>query len=64
MAGGTEEDYLGAQMYWSHYDVDTNIKILQECRFQIIWSRIVVDSTDPSAAHLFVLAQRSETEDD
>ena len=58
VAGGIEEDYFGAQMYWSHYDAETNMKLFRECGFQVIWSRVVVDSTDPVAAHLFVLAQK------
>jgi ubiquinone/menaquinone biosynthesis C-methylase UbiE len=59
VSGGTEDDYLGVPMYWSHYDADTNIEMLQKAGFQAIWSRIVVESTDPSAAHLFVLARKS-----
>ena len=59
VSGGTEDDYLGVPMYWSHYDADTNIEMLQKAGFQVIWSKVVVDSTDPSAAHLFVLAQKS-----
>jgi ubiquinone/menaquinone biosynthesis C-methylase UbiE len=54
----TTEDYLGAPMYWSHYDAETNMRLIKECGFDIIWSRIVVDSTDPDAEHLFVLAQK------
>ncbi len=52
------EDYHGAPMYWSHYDADTNIKMVEECGFTIIWSKIVVDATYLEATHLFVLAQK------
>jgi len=52
------EAFLGASMYWSHYDADTNIAMLRECGFDIVWSRLVVDSTDPETVHLFVLAQK------
>jgi len=54
----TDENYCGARMYWSHYDADTNIKMIKECGFKVIWSKIVVDSTYPKAKHLFVLAQK------
>ena len=57
-----EEDlgeYHGAKMYWSHYDADTNIRLVEDCGFTIIWSKIVRDSTDPEATHLFVLGKRS-----
>jgi ubiquinone/menaquinone biosynthesis C-methylase UbiE len=53
-----EEDYLGARMYWSHYDAGTNLRLLQECGFEVVWSKIVADRTSPGSAHLFVLAQK------
>ncbi len=53
-----DEDYLGARMYWSHYDAETNLKMIKECGFDVIWSKVVADDTSPGAAHLFVLAQR------
>ena len=52
------EDYLGARMYWSHYDAETNLNMIKECGFDIIWSRIVADATSLGSAHLFVLAQK------
>ena len=58
LADDIDENYLGARMYWSHYDADTNIEMLHECGFNVIWSKIVADSTDPGSAHLFVLAQK------
>ena len=53
-----DENYLGARMYWSHYDSDTYIKMLNECGFSIMWSRYVKDNTCEGAGHLFVLAQK------
>jgi len=53
-----DENYLGTRMYWSHYDSDTYIKMLNECGFSIIWSKYVKDSTCEGAGHLFVLAQK------
>jgi ubiquinone/menaquinone biosynthesis C-methylase UbiE len=57
LADDIDENYLGARMYWSHYDAETNIEMLHECGFNVIGSKIVADSTDPGSAHLFVLAQ-------
>jgi ubiquinone/menaquinone biosynthesis C-methylase UbiE len=51
-------DYHGTRMYWSHYDAEKNLNLVKECGFDIIWSKIVADSTSPGAAHLFVLAQK------
>jgi len=53
-----QEDYLGARMYWSHYDTKTYIKMLKELGFAIIWAKYVKDSSCEGAGHLFVLAQK------
>jgi ubiquinone/menaquinone biosynthesis C-methylase UbiE len=55
-----DENYLGTRMYWSHYDTDTYIKMLQEGGFSIIWSRHVTDATCEGAGHLFVLVEKKE----
>ena len=52
------QDYHGARMYWSHYDAETNLNLVKEGGFDIIWSKVVADSTSPGASHLFVLAQK------
>jgi len=55
-----QEDYFGTRMYWSHYGADTNIKMLQECGFNVVWSKFVVESPAfGGGKHLFVLAQNS-----
>ncbi len=51
-------DYHGVRMYWSHYDGETNMRLLRESRFDIHWSRTIVDSTNPPSSHLFVLGQK------
>ena len=53
-----DENYLGTRMYWSHFDSETYLKLLKECGFSIVWSRIVTDETCEGAGHLFVLAQK------
>jgi ubiquinone/menaquinone biosynthesis C-methylase UbiE len=53
-----EDDYLGSRMYWSHYDTETNLRILRETGFDLIWSRMVADESSPGSAHLFVLVQK------
>lgn len=56
---GQEEEYLGAPMYWSHYDAATNLQLLRKARFRVVWSRLVTDATDDRSRHLFVLARRA-----
>lgn len=53
-----DENYLGTRMYWSHYDTDTYLRMLQACGFSILWSRHVGDATCEGAGHLFVLVQK------
>ncbi|MGD8814160.1 MAG: class I SAM-dependent methyltransferase [Anaerolineales bacterium] len=52
------QDYHGVRMYWSHFDAETNLRLLQDCGFDLLWSRLVADSTSPGSKHLFVLAQK------
>jgi ubiquinone/menaquinone biosynthesis C-methylase UbiE len=53
-----EENFLGAPMYWSHFDSGTYLKMLKEIGFSLIWSKHVKDSTCEGAGHLFVLIQK------
>lgn len=54
------ESWLGTAMYWSHFDAATNLRMLREAGFDILWDRIVADPMDHSE-HLFALARaRSE----
>jgi ubiquinone/menaquinone biosynthesis C-methylase UbiE len=53
-----DENYLGARMYWSHYDAKTYIEILKRIGFSIIWAKHIPDGTFEGAEHLFVLAQK------
>lgn len=58
LASDIDEDFLGARMYWSHYDSETYRKMLRKCGFTIIWAKLVNDETCEGAKHLFVLAQK------
>lgn len=53
-----DEDYLGTRMYWSHFDTETYLKMLNDCGFSMIWSKRVEDKTCEGAGHLFVLVQK------
>ena len=50
-----DENYLGARMYWSHYDTDTYLKMLKEYGFALVWSKYIKDG---NAGHSFVLVQK------
>ncbi|MFQ6013363.1 MAG: class I SAM-dependent methyltransferase [Thermoplasmata archaeon] len=52
-------DYHGVQMFWSHYDAETNRRMLEECGFAVLWVTLVEDPVDPGGEKgLFVLGQR------
>lgn len=53
-----DENYLGARMYWSHFDAEENVKLLHECGFEIVWAKEITDASEPTAKHLFVLAHK------
>ena len=52
-------DWHGAEMFWSHYDGKTNLAMMKENGFDILWSKVVQDPIDPHASHLFVLGQKT-----
>lgn len=54
-----DNNYLGTRMYWSHHDAETNLHLLTEAGFEVIWSKRVQDA-HPGSDHLFVLAQKRE----
>jgi ubiquinone/menaquinone biosynthesis C-methylase UbiE len=53
-----DDNFLGAQMYWSHFDSKTYLEMLKEIGFRIIWSKYVPDAGCEGAGHLFVLTQK------
>jgi ubiquinone/menaquinone biosynthesis C-methylase UbiE len=59
LSEGIEEDFFGTRMYWSHFDAGTNLKMVTECGFNVIWSRTITEQLAfGGGKHLFVLAQK------
>lgn len=44
--GSTAKDWLGSQMYWSSFDVETNLKLLRDVGFAINEHEILEDDED------------------
>jgi hypothetical protein len=42
---GTEDDWLGAPMYWSHADRATYVAWLEETGFEVLWTRFIPEGT-------------------
>ncbi|HZD12091.1 MAG TPA: class I SAM-dependent methyltransferase, partial [Candidatus Binatus sp.] len=55
-------NFLGASMFWSHFDCETNLRILKRIGIDILWSGVVKDPVDVDASHLFVLGQKARTD--
>ncbi|MHA1916524.1 MAG: class I SAM-dependent methyltransferase [Promethearchaeota archaeon] len=56
-----DKDFFGtgAKMFWSGFDKDTNLKMIQNAGFKIIWSKLVQESLKWGRNyHLFVLAEK------
>ncbi|MCI0890078.1 MAG: methyltransferase domain-containing protein [Chloroflexi bacterium] len=55
----SESDWLdsGVEMYWSHFDADTNLRLVGDAGFRVIRSQIVPDPI--GGGHLYVLAERT-----
>lgn len=57
--GGTAEDWLGARMYWSGYDAETNIRLLREAGLTIeVAEALEEPEDDDGATFLWVVASR------
>ncbi|MEJ2296032.1 MAG: class I SAM-dependent methyltransferase, partial [Candidatus Lokiarchaeota archaeon] len=55
------DDFLGSglKMYWSGFDRETNLKMLSQVGFNIIWTKIVKESPKfGNASHYFVFAKK------
>jgi ubiquinone/menaquinone biosynthesis C-methylase UbiE len=54
---GEETDWFGAPMLWSHYDSETNLRILNDAKLRVLASALEPDPTDPTGHHLFTLCR-------
>lgn len=52
---GTENDFCGGAMSWSHYDCDTNRELIKQAGFQILLDEV---DTSGNEQHLVVLAKK------
>lgn len=56
---GTEEDWLGAPMYWSHFDAETNERLLTEAGLEIVESTLdIADEDGTPITHLWIVARK------
>ena len=55
---GTEDNWHGAPMYWSHADQETYLAWLKEAGFEVLWTRFIPEGT---SGHTLVLAKKAPT---
>jgi ubiquinone/menaquinone biosynthesis C-methylase UbiE len=48
------ESWLGTRMFWSHFDVETNLEMLRAAGFDVVLDEVVADPMD-HGRHLFAL---------
>ena len=54
---GEETDWFGAPMLWSHYDAETNLRMINNAGFIVLESGLEPDPTDVNGQHLFTLCR-------
>ena len=56
---GYEDDWLGVPMYWSHFDRDTNIRLVVEAGLDLMESNEEIEDEDGvPVTFLWVVAQK------
>jgi ubiquinone/menaquinone biosynthesis C-methylase UbiE len=57
--GDVEEDWLGAPMYWSSYDSETNVRLVQEAGLEIVQAREeMVEEHGEQVTFLWIVARK------
>lgn len=60
--GKTAEDWLGSHMYWSSFDVETNLKLLRDAGFAINVHEILEDNEDGRLVpFVWILAEKNKS---
>jgi hypothetical protein len=56
---GMEDDWLGAPMYWSHFDAETNQRLVASAGLEIVDSRLdIADEDGQPVTHLWIVARK------
>jgi ubiquinone/menaquinone biosynthesis C-methylase UbiE len=62
---GYEEDWLGAPMYWSHFDTAANRQLAAAAGFQILEAREASEDEDGvSVTHAWIVARKPASDDE
>ncbi|NHJ41406.1 MAG: methyltransferase domain-containing protein [Asgard group archaeon] len=59
--GKVVDDFFGVKMYWSSFDAGTNIEMLKEVGYNVIWLKLIFDDVTDEQ-HIFVLVQKLQRE--
>ncbi len=58
--GSIEPDWLGAPMYWSSYDAQTNLDLVSQSGFTLVETDILIDNEDGQpVSFLWILAKKA-----
>lgn len=57
--GGVEDNWLGAPMYWSTYDSETNVRLVREAGLEIVRTEIeTVEEFGETVSFLWIIARK------
>jgi len=57
--GTVVDDFFGVKMYWSSFDAGTNVEMLKDTGFTVVWIKLIFDDVTDEQ-HLFVLAGKEK----
>jgi ubiquinone/menaquinone biosynthesis C-methylase UbiE len=61
---GYEDDWLGAPMYWSHFDTATNVRLVSEAGLRLLEANEETEEEDGvPVTHLWIVAQKPPRSD-
>jgi ubiquinone/menaquinone biosynthesis C-methylase UbiE len=56
---GMEDDWLGAPMYWSHFDAETNQRLVMNAGFELVEARLdTADEDGRPVTHLWIVGRK------
>jgi SAM-dependent methyltransferase len=61
LPAGTDDDWRGVEMYWSSYDVQTNLALAGDAGFDVLSARVVPQEEDGKIFSFLWLVARSRT---
>ncbi|MHA1910617.1 MAG: class I SAM-dependent methyltransferase [Candidatus Kariarchaeaceae archaeon] len=56
--GTSYDDFFGETMYWSSFDTETNLKLIKESGFELLWMKKIEDSLSDNYHPFFLVRKK------